>query len=380
MCKGVWEVGEWSAVFGVVAAEAVAVSGEGFLLCFVEDAGLGVLLSGEVCHLLFELEVVFEPFGFESAFGDGGEDGAARLGAVVAVPELALEGEGFDVGEFGGETFAFAPELDFAHARGGDDDASGVEEDHLAPGGGVSTFTVAWADLGGECEVLSCESVDEEGFSDARTSEKDGGFSGAEEGSQRVEAEVEECADGVNWDARGGRFDLEDALVRFGTEVGLVEEDDGHGATLPGEGDVTLDGGEVEVTSAIESADEEGDVDVGSDDLLFGEGTGLVTRDSASTREYGVDGGAGFGGEGSDGDPVTDGGEFGARDGVVTCASGELGVEPAELAVEDETVAFLACDARGGEALGSEGLEVGFEKGAPAEPGEGDAVRGLRMG
>lgn len=147
-------------------------------------------------------------------------------------------------------------------------------------------------------------------------------------------------------------------------EVGLGEEYEGLGAGFAGEGEVAFEAAEVEVF--VEGGAEEGDVDVGGEDLFVG--VEASDEGGFSGEDAGDLGGAVdlMRGAGAEEDPVTDGGEVGADGAVVAEFAGDF--RPAFSGfVLDAVGLFVFLDDAGGVVGGFVGGEGGGEERGPAE-------------
>jgi len=101
------------------------------------------------------------------AIGDGGLDGAAGVGVVLAVAEFTLKGELVEVLEGFAEGGFISPHVDFTNAGVIDDEAASGEGDELSPGGGVAAFSGEFIDVASGEFVALEEGVDKGGFTDA---------------------------------------------------------------------------------------------------------------------------------------------------------------------------------------------------------------------
>ncbi len=107
-------------------------------------------------------------------------------------------------------------------------------------------------------------------------------------------------------------------LRRILDEVGLVQDDNRRGATLPRHDEVALDPPRVEI--AVEAADQKHDVDVGGDDLFLRGVAGGATREAAEARQHGMDARVAVS-DGLDDHPVADGGKIRAGFGAMAKTS-----------------------------------------------------------
>ena len=183
----------------------------------------------------------------------------------------------------------------------------------------MAATLVVFSDCCGGLKGAAKEPVEEGGFADSGGADEGGGFAGHHGVVELFDSEADGGADGKDRGSGGGGEALQDLIeieVEGGGEVGFVEENDGAGAALLGDDEVALDAALVEV--AIEAADDEEDVDVGGEDLLFDCGAGLLAGEKGFAFEDVFDDGR----AGAEGDPVTDGwpeggvmAEFAADDG-----------------------------------------------------------------
>ena len=133
-------------------------------------------------------------------------------------------------------------------------------------GGSVAAASVGSARGRGLQVFLTEDAVGEGGFTDARGAEQGDGHAVAEEGlkgpappGERASVQTTGTAAARDWTSRAAERGV-------GVEVGFIEDDDGGGAGLVGEGQVALDTAEIEIP--VEPGDQEHDVDVGGDQLL----------------------------------------------------------------------------------------------------------------
>lgn len=337
--------------------------GGAFFEFFLFAFGDAVFALGHGGDFAVELHVIFEAGGIQRAGVEGGADGAGGFVLVAAVGEFALGGEGVDVGEGVDEGVGGFAECEAAETGGVDDEAAGGGADEVAEGGAVATFVVEFAGFHHVLDVGVGECVDEGGLADAGGTEDDGGGSGGEVMADGVEGGGRFDADGVEGGVAGDGAGLVEEGLGVFAEVGFGEEDDGACAGFAGEGEVAFEAAEVEVF--VEGGAEEGEVDVGGEELLVGgesadEG-GFSREDAGDLRGAAV----AFVGETAEENPVADGGEIGAEDGGVADFAGDFGPDGAVGGLDEVGFLVLLDDARdgGGEFVGG---EEGGEVGGPA--------------
>src|SRR5579872_1453589 len=95
------------------------------------------------------------------------------------------------------------------------------------------------------------------------------------------------CTDGEYRGAAGDLARLRNPRLGIGAEIGFVEQDGGLGAALAREDQIAFQAAQVEI--AIESADDEYQVEVGGDHLLLLGLAGGAPGEDGPAREYGVD-------------------------------------------------------------------------------------------
>ncbi len=159
---------------------------------------------------------------------------------------------------------------------------------------------------------------------------------------------------------RGGRGD---EALEVGVQVGLVENDDRRGAARPGRRQVSFDPAEVEIP--VEAADEEYGIDVGRDDLGFGDPSRRFPDERAPARQDGFDEGpaapAGF-----DGRPIADGRIVGRAERPMAEPARNLAGKLSVLRYERREIAGLFDDAGRPEAEADEGREASLERRVPS--------------
>ena len=114
-------------------------------------------------------------------------------------------------------------------------------------------------------------------------------------------------ADGVHGNPNRQGPDFVHVLSQMVGHIGLVEDHHGSGAAFVGEQQVALEPARVVV--AVEAHHQEDGVDVGGDDLFFGELAGDLAGKLAAPRQDGLDRRGGLAGRRPDRDPVTDCGQ-----------------------------------------------------------------------
>ena len=343
----------------------------GFFAEFIFLANLdAVFAAGEGGLFAVEFLPGFEAAEVEGVGFEGGFDGAAGFGGVLAVAEAAGGGEGFEVGEGGEEGIGGFAEGKAAEAGGVDDKAADGGFDEVAVGGAVAAFVVEVADFHHVLQVLIGEMVDEGGFADAGGAEDDGGDAGGEQRAELVDALAGDDGDGEDGEvvvAVEG-LDLIEERSGIGAKIGFGEQDDGADGVIAGEGDVAFEAAEGEVF--VEAGGEEGEVDVDGEELVVagdavvavafeaaGEG-GFAGEDAGDLdRAVGFLGGgikAAVGGSSAEDDPVADGGEVGTDGGLVAHFAGDFGPEVSGGSV-DEVGLFVFLDDAGKEGGGFAG-------------------------
>ena len=282
---------------------------------------------------------------------------------MAAVGKLALGGEGGDVGK--GLPDVGGPELELAHAGGVDEHGAGGGDEELAARGGVAALAVFFADLGGHLHLVAHDAVGDGGFADAGGAEQGDGAAFFEPAGKFAEAGASLGADRDDGGVAGDGGDLGGDLVGVVEQVGFVEEDDGLGAALAGDGEEALDAAEVEI--GVERGDEEDGVEVGGDGLLVAVLAGGAAAETRFPREHGEDVELAGAGARARGDPVADGGQLGTRAGGVQELAAALADEFIVAGVERVGVLELADDARRAQACGGVRREGGLEVFVPAE-------------
>ena len=117
--------------------------------------------------------------------------------------------------------------------------------------------------------------------------EQRAGLAGAEVALDDLDAAAVLRADGVHGNPNREGPDLVHVLSQMVGHVGLVEDHDRAGAALVRQHQVALEPARVVV--AVEAHHEEHGVDVGGDDLLFGQLAGDLARKLAAPRQDGLD-------------------------------------------------------------------------------------------
>lgn len=82
------------------------------------------LATAEFFNLIIQTQVAIESSRVELTSGDGGANGAARIVAMFAILESALQGDLIDVSETFAQRLLIGPHLDLAHAGIVDDQST----------------------------------------------------------------------------------------------------------------------------------------------------------------------------------------------------------------------------------------------------------------
>ena len=357
----------------VVVLTAVGEAFGAFALFAAGDAFDGHAAFGagaaEFFDFVVEFEEAVESGWVETAFGEGGADGAAGVGSVFAVVEAAEGGEFGDVCEAIAERGFVRPHVDLADAWVIDEDASGGEEHEFACGGGVAAFAGDLIDLVGPLVFVAEELVDDGGFADPAGADEGDGDAFFEVLAEDLEGAALFSAGDVDIGVGGESAEGIGGGLVFcgGEEVGFVDEDDGFGSAAADDGEVAFHAALAEVWAGV--GDDGDDVDVSGDDLFFGAAAGGFAGETGAAWETGAD--DAFVAFDVEGDPVADGWEFGVGDGVVVEFSADDGVEFVAVAEESAAgeivVAEEPCGDEAGFFVRGEGV---FEEGIPAEVSE----------
>ena len=199
-------------------------------------------------------------------------DRAARLALVAAVAEAAGRGQRVDVVERRLDALVRAGDLERADAGRVDEQGAAGQHEQLAMGRRVAAARVVVADGGGRLALLAEQRVDQGGLADAGRAEHDRGPAGAQVLAEVRDVVAGQGAEDDDGHAGGDGLDRDEPALEVVGDVGLVEDDDRADAARPGDGQVALQPAQVEVV--VEARDDEGDVDVGRDDLLVGQVAG----------------------------------------------------------------------------------------------------------
>jgi hypothetical protein len=253
--------------FLVVFGEVVLEVGFGAPADLATVDGPDVLLAPFSDGVEFGVQFVV---GVESGLGngpveDGLLDGATALGVVSAVAESAAGGDLGQVGEGVVEPDVGEPEVELAEAGRVDDEAALGKEDQFAGRGGVAALGIGFADGEGGLDPFAVDAVDEGRLADAGGAEDDGGRAGKQEFADAGKGTAGSGADGEDRMFAGDGLDFGNVGFDVVAEVGLVEEDDRSGAALVDHDEEALDAAEVQ--GFVEGLNNEGDVDVGGEDL-----------------------------------------------------------------------------------------------------------------
>ena len=333
-----------------------------------------VLLTRAELLLQVQLAIALEAAGVEPSVSDGVCDGAARLSLMSAIAKAAGFSERVDVGKRAPERLARVPQLQLPHARRVDEDAAARHENHLPVAAGMTSATVAGADLAGAKQLFA-----DQGIRDRRLADP-----GRPEQYRRLASSKMLAEHGHRLGPLGGHDDdgnassrcgdLLDEGVRSVDEVRLVQHDDWRGAAVPGSQQIALDSSRVEIE--VEARDEKGDVDVGGEHLLLGGIAGRPARKTAGSRQHRADARVGVRLRRIDGHPVADGRKICALERVVAQAPRDAGEQLAVWRENAIDVRVFEADACRRETRGPVLGEGGVQARRPAEVVEAQHVGG----
>lgn len=249
----------------------------------LHEAGQLILADVELVQLALELAVALQTLGRQP-----GLDGAAGLTLMPAVAEAAAHGQLLDVREAGLDARQVSfPQMQLAQPRSVDEQAARGGEEQLAMRGGMAAPVVALPHLGGLLDLAPQQIVAEGGLADARGAEQPDRPARAEIGDQLRASLAGRGAHRVNRHAHGDGLDFEQALLRIGAAVELVEDNDRLGAAVPSRRQIALDAAGVVV--AVETRDEEDRVHVRGHHLLLRLMTGRLAREPGPPGKHGMD-------------------------------------------------------------------------------------------
>src|SRR5262245_47225875 len=120
-----------------------------------------ILAAGQMIKLSLQFQVVFEARGVERARLQSFAHGATRLGLVLAVAEVTLSGQFLDIFKSGFNALFDVPQLQFAHARGVQDQRSVGNRDQFAVARRVPASVVLFPDFLDPLPVETQQSVDQ---------------------------------------------------------------------------------------------------------------------------------------------------------------------------------------------------------------------------
>ena len=106
-----------------------------------------VLAAGQMVEFASHLQVVLEAGDVESARFQGVAHGAARLGLVLAIAEMALRGQFFYIFEGRLDAYFDVPQLQFAHTRSVQNQRAARCRDQFAMARRVPAPVVVFTDL-----------------------------------------------------------------------------------------------------------------------------------------------------------------------------------------------------------------------------------------
>ncbi len=257
----------------------------------------------------------------ERALGKRREHRATGFGGMAAIVEAALRGQGGDVGKRVADGLRRRiPELQLAHPWRVDDEGAARGHKEFPAGRGVPALVHGITEGGGGLLGGPEQPVDEGGFADARRTEQGKGGPRREPWGQPVEAIAVRSAERDDRSAGGDRDGLGFGGGGVGMQIGLVEHDNRLGSAIPGQGQVAFDAAQVVI--AIQGSEQEHGVEVGGDDLLFGQRSGGTPGKLRAPGQHGMDVRAAFAGPEADDDPITDRRQGGAGGGVVEHPAG----------------------------------------------------------
>lgn len=128
---------------------------------FLLETGLHVIPAPLMLHFPQELPVTFQPRGIESSVVHSLPHGTSWLLIVVAVPELAVLCQFFNVTECFVYSFFHLPELELAHTGSVDEIGAGGKSNELSMRGCVAPPAVVFSYFNGLEFFTTQEAVDE---------------------------------------------------------------------------------------------------------------------------------------------------------------------------------------------------------------------------
>jgi len=219
-----------------------------------------------VFDFLLELEVALIPVLAQGPVFHSQEDCASRFLGVCAVREATVLRVFPDFDERIVQSVTRPKKSQFAHSRCIDQHGPTIKNEQLAAGSGMDTFSSS-ADRPGVKRVVSDQSVDECGLSDARGAKQAVRFSGNKERAELVQANTRCVADGKDVGGAASVFYLPDYLIKLlrRYQVCLGQYDPRLNRPLVSHHKVSVQPGQVEIVST--GLNDKGDIDVCRDHL-----------------------------------------------------------------------------------------------------------------
>ena len=214
-------------------------------------------------------------------------------------------------------------------------------------------------------QLLSGQPVEQRRLADARRSQQHGRPAGPQVRLDGVEPLARDVRDREDGDADRGALGREHQSRDIRAEVGLRQDDDRLGAALPGGRQIPLEPAQAEVI--VEAAEQEDQIDVGSENLVDRVAIGGLAGDRTSPPEDGVDPGPAVIRPATQADPVADRGQDAADRSLVIERAGYLGPDGAVLGPDGVDAAMLRRHAARDQIRLFEALQFGRPGGVPAE-------------
>lgn len=315
------------------------------------DVGVFAALEGEAGEFGFEFSETGEAGGVEGALLEGFEDGTTGFAGVGAGAQVTADSQFGDFGKSLGQSAIGDPQVEFAEAGGVDDQSAAGEEDEFAPGGGVTSFAVLFPDFEGGLDGLAVQAVDQTGFADPGRADEGAGATVGQATTQFAEAASGAGADGEEGGVGTGHLTgFGEGGVEVGAEIGFIEHDHRAGATFQGHDEEAFEAPRSD--GEVEAMDDEGDIDIGGEDLGGGFATGDFAGERGASGEDLLDDGTAIAGFLAEGDPIADLGEGMAGVGFLEETTGDAGDAFAVAGDHGVTLAVLHGHAAGLKGLG----------------------------
>ena len=281
-----------------------------------------------------------------------------------AVREPAVREEARHVVERLVESVVCDPELQLADAWRIDDQRAAGEEDQLATRRRVSAGAVT-ADLLRREQLFAREGVDERRLAHAGRAEKNRGQTGLKVFLHPVEPRARQIRERQHGHPSCDRLDLRHRSLGNLVKVGFRQHDHRPCPALPGQNEVALEPPQAEIL--VHRGNEECNVDVGCQYLLFGGLPGGLARELRVPRQDRGDRACRCFGSGAHDDPVADNREVGSCRCLVNQAARNLTAKLAEFRQDVVGAAMLHRDAAGNRVVAGERRVLAAQPVVPAE-------------